>query len=113
MQANPERSGRLLVGEEDVSETESLQQMRQELLKETKEVNAKMVTTMQDARGDPTAFLPEVPAFFACHCHVFGVHTAAAAQMKVQRLKEEYQQLLRDRLRSCNSFKAAAEDLAP
>ncbi|CAE7701651.1 Smyd1 [Symbiodinium pilosum] len=85
--ANPERSGRLIVGEEDVSETESLQQVRQELLKETKEVNAKMVTAMQDARGDPTAFLPEV-----------------------QRLKEEYQQLLRDRLRSCNSFKAAAED---
>eukprot|EP00439_Symbiodinium_sp_Y106_P046912 s7180_g6.t1 len=86
-----ESSSRLTVRAEDLEEdaASEFQQLRKELLKDTKEANARMVSVMQASAGDPMAFLPEV-----------------------QKLKEEYQQLLLDRLRSCGSYKPAEDSFA-
>ena len=83
----PPESSNLPLQAEDVEEAESFQQVRQELLKETKDINARMVSVMQASKGDPMVFLSEV-----------------------KELKEEYHRNLRDRLRGSSSFKVGAED---
>ena len=56
-----ESSSRLTVRAEDLEEdaASEFQQLRKELLKDTKEANARMVSVMQASAGDPMAFLPE------------------------------------------------------
>lgn len=48
------------VTKEDLEEPESDQQFRQELLRETKEINAKMMTVIQESGRNPAVFLPKV-----------------------------------------------------
>ena len=89
------------------------QQLRKELLKDTKEANARMMSAMQASGADPMSFLPEArPGVFSgrggSESHYF-MQAESGTKTKVRKLKEEYQQLLLDRLRSCASYKSAED----